>query len=136
MSLVIIFLSLQILHNKELNHLVSVCSESVIRVWEVESGKQVSQVTEPHGPGVEVTCVAFHKSGYRMATGALDGRSNHMVLSTMFLILFQNGCHALHCGKRLDISNCRASIPTQLLVSLILSFHNPNYKMTKCSLNH
>ena len=78
--LIIIFLSFQILHNKELNHLVSVCSESVIRVWEVESGKQVSQVTEPHGPGVEVTCVAFHKSGYRMATGALDGRSNYMVI--------------------------------------------------------
>jgi hypothetical protein len=61
------------MYNPELNQLLSVCTESVIKVWEAEAGKMVYQIAEPHGSGVELTAVAFDSSGYRLATGAVDG---------------------------------------------------------------
>ena len=53
------------------------CSESVIRVWETETGKQVYQITEAHGPNIEVTAVALDGTGYRLASGAFDGEAEH-----------------------------------------------------------
>ncbi|XP_038075924.1 WD repeat-containing protein 64-like isoform X2 [Patiria miniata] len=63
----------QVLFNQELNQVVTVCTESIIKVWELESGKQVYHVTESHGPNVEVTAIAVDRTGYRLASGALDG---------------------------------------------------------------
>ncbi|XP_071795581.1 WD repeat-containing protein 64-like isoform X1 [Asterias amurensis] len=63
----------QVLFNLELNQVVTVCTESIIKVWELESGKQVYHVTESHGPNVEITAIAIDKTGYRLASGALDG---------------------------------------------------------------
>ncbi|KAI8484012.1 WD repeat-containing protein 64 [Branchiostoma belcheri] len=63
----------QVVHNKELNQVVSICTESVLKVWEMDTGKLVYTIVDAHGPNVEVTSVAFDKTGYRMATGALDG---------------------------------------------------------------
>ncbi|XP_070576950.1 WD repeat-containing protein 64-like isoform X2 [Ptychodera flava] len=63
----------QALFNRELNQVVSVCSESLIKVWEMEVGRQVYQIAEAHGPNVEVTAIALDKTGYRLASGALDG---------------------------------------------------------------
>nr|KAG5712352.1 hypothetical protein BaRGS_023931 [Batillaria attramentaria] len=63
----------KILSNKELNQVVSVCTESVIKVWELDTGKLVYSITEAHGPNVEVTAIALDKSGYRLVSGAFDG---------------------------------------------------------------
>ena len=50
------------------------CSETVLKVWETETGKTVYSIPEPHGPNIELTCLALDKSGYRLATGAYDGK--------------------------------------------------------------
>ncbi|XP_013386064.1 WD repeat-containing protein 64-like [Lingula anatina] len=63
----------QILYNRELNQMITVCTESIIKVWEMETGKQVYQIADAHGSNMEVTAIALDKSGYRLATGALDG---------------------------------------------------------------
>ncbi|KAK2191768.1 hypothetical protein NP493_46g07030 [Ridgeia piscesae] len=63
----------QMLYNVELNQVISVCSETVIKMWEADSGKLVYQITDSHGSGVEVTAIGMDKSGYRLATGAIDG---------------------------------------------------------------
>lgn len=69
------------MYNKELNQIISVCTESVIKVWEMDTGKHVYQITEAHGPNIEVTALTLDSSGYRLATGALDGE-------ILFLIYF------------------------------------------------
>ncbi|ESP02905.1 hypothetical protein LOTGIDRAFT_230398 [Lottia gigantea] len=63
----------QILYNKELNQIVSVCTESVIKVWEIESGKLVHTITDSHGTGIELTSMTLDKTGYRLVTGGYDG---------------------------------------------------------------
>lgn len=45
-----------------------------MRVWEAESGKLVYQIPEAHGSNVEVTSLALDETGYRMASGAYDGK--------------------------------------------------------------
>ena len=66
---------LQVLYNPELKHLITVCTESSLKVWETDTGKLVYQITEVHGSNIEVTAIALDKSGYRLATGAHDGKS-------------------------------------------------------------
>ena len=53
------------------------CTESVLKVWEMESGKLVYTITDSHGPNIEVTAVTLDSSGYRLATGAFDGGYNN-----------------------------------------------------------
>ena len=69
---------MQILYNRKLNQMVTVCTESVIRVWEAETGRRVYHITAAHGvngeSAIEVTAIALDKSGYRLASGALDGQ--------------------------------------------------------------
>ncbi|CAC5391588.1 unnamed protein product [Mytilus coruscus] len=62
-----------ILYNRELGQIVTICTESVIKVWEYESGKRVYTITDAHGPNVEVTACCLDSSGYRLATGGFDG---------------------------------------------------------------
>jgi len=65
---------LQLVHNRELNQLVSGCTECSLRVWDAETGKQLLRVgPNGHGPGVELTAAGLDSSGYRLATGAEDG---------------------------------------------------------------
>ncbi|CAH1792147.1 unnamed protein product [Owenia fusiformis] len=59
--------------NLVLQNLITVCSESELKVWEYEGGRLLYQNTEPHGPGVELTAIVLNKAGYRLATGAIDG---------------------------------------------------------------
>ncbi|KAK3093696.1 hypothetical protein FSP39_018996 [Pinctada imbricata] len=63
----------QILINYELNQVVTVCTESVIKVWELETGNRVATINEAHGSNIEVTAICLDKSGYRLASGAFDG---------------------------------------------------------------
>ena len=74
----------QVICNHELKQVVTVCSEPIIRVWEVDSGKQVHHVTNPHGEGQEVTALTFDPSGYRLATAAQDGNQE-----------FHETCHSV-----------------------------------------
>ncbi|XP_048734931.1 WD repeat-containing protein 64-like isoform X1 [Ostrea edulis] len=59
--------------NKELNQVVTMCTESHIKIWELESGKRVGTINNAHDDNVEVTALCLDRSGYRMATGGLDG---------------------------------------------------------------
>ncbi|CAL1529452.1 unnamed protein product [Lymnaea stagnalis] len=59
--------------NKEFNQLVSVCTEPVLKVWEVENGKLVYCIEDPHGSSTEVTALTLDVTNYRLITGAFDG---------------------------------------------------------------
>ena len=72
------------MYNEELKQMVSICTESIMRVWEISTGRQVYQIVEPNGRGVEVTALALDISGFRMVTGALDGK---LVIYALGLLL-------------------------------------------------
>uniref|UniRef100_A0A2K5YV39 WD repeat domain 64 n=1 Tax=Mandrillus leucophaeus TaxID=9568 RepID=A0A2K5YV39_MANLE len=61
------------LYNKYLHQVLTICSESIIRVWELETGLQVYQILDPHGFNIEVTSAAVDESGFLFATGAYNG---------------------------------------------------------------
>ncbi|KAL3874237.1 hypothetical protein ACJMK2_037280 [Sinanodonta woodiana] len=63
----------QILFNKDLGQIITVCTESVLKVWEMDTGKLVYTIPECHGTNIEVTAVTLDSSGYRLATGAFNG---------------------------------------------------------------
>lgn len=63
----------QILFNQELGQIVTICTESCIKVWEYETGKRVYSINDAHGPNVEVTACCLDSTGYRLATGGFDG---------------------------------------------------------------
>lgn len=52
--------------------LLTVCGEPLLRVWDVESGRLVYQIGEPHDT-CEVSAVALDPTGYRLASAAIDG---------------------------------------------------------------
>lgn len=62
-----------VLYNPGLNQVVSLCSESILKVWEFETGMPVYQIPNAHGSNIEVTSLALDNSGYRLASGAADG---------------------------------------------------------------
>ena len=65
---------LQLVYSRQLNQLVSGCTECLLRVSNAETGKQLVEVgPDGHGPGVELTAAGLDRSGYRLATGAEDG---------------------------------------------------------------
>ncbi|XP_052822990.1 WD repeat-containing protein 64 isoform X1 [Octopus bimaculoides] len=63
----------QVLYNSELNQVITVCNESVLKVWEFETGDLVYQIANAHGLNIEITSLAVEDSGYRLASGAFDG---------------------------------------------------------------
>ncbi|XP_072503687.1 WD repeat-containing protein 64 isoform X2 [Notamacropus eugenii] len=60
-------------YNRTFHQLLTICSESVIKVWELETGHQIYQIFDPHGSSIEVTAAAVDKSGFVLATGAYNG---------------------------------------------------------------
>ena len=50
------------------------CLSIIIQVWEMETGQLVYQVTEAHGPSTEITAMTVDSTGYRLATGAYNGK--------------------------------------------------------------
>ena len=40
----------------------------------METSQLVYQLSEPHGPGHEITAVNVNTTGYRLITGAYDGK--------------------------------------------------------------
>ncbi|KAK7815322.1 hypothetical protein U0070_019166 [Myodes glareolus] len=61
------------LYNKYFHQVLTICSESVIKVWELETGLQIYQILDPHGFNVELTCAAIDESGFIFVTGAYNG---------------------------------------------------------------
>nr|XP_021522601.1 WD repeat-containing protein 64 [Aotus nancymaae] len=61
------------LYNKYFHQVLTICSESIIRVWELETGLQVYQILDSHGFNIEVTSAAINESGFLFATGAYNG---------------------------------------------------------------
>uniref|UniRef100_A0A8C0CFG9 WD repeat domain 64 n=1 Tax=Balaenoptera musculus TaxID=9771 RepID=A0A8C0CFG9_BALMU len=61
------------LYNKYFHQVLTICSESIIKVWELETGLQMYQILDPHGFNVELTSAAVDESGFLFATGAYNG---------------------------------------------------------------
>nr|XP_036869627.1 WD repeat-containing protein 64 [Manis javanica] len=61
------------LYNKYFHQVLTICSESIIKVWELETGLQIYEILDPHGFNVELTSAAVDESGLIFATGAYNG---------------------------------------------------------------
>ncbi|XP_051018040.1 WD repeat-containing protein 49-like [Acomys russatus] len=59
-------------YNPVFRHVVSCCEASVVRVWDFETGRQVSEFIGTHG-SAGITCLTFDSSGRRLVTGGRDG---------------------------------------------------------------
>ncbi|XP_038669924.1 WD repeat-containing protein 64-like isoform X1 [Scyliorhinus canicula] len=62
-----------LLYNRMNSKVVSICSKSVIMVWELQTGQKVYQIVHPHGHAIEVTAGAIDPLGTQLITGAVDG---------------------------------------------------------------
>nr|XP_025958323.1 WD repeat-containing protein 64 [Dromaius novaehollandiae] len=62
-----------LVYNKAFHQILTVCSESILKVWELETGYQIYQIEDAHGLNIEVTCAAIEEKGFHLATGACDG---------------------------------------------------------------
>ncbi|KYO23820.1 WD repeat-containing protein 64 [Alligator mississippiensis] len=60
-------------YNWAFHQVLTICAESIVKIWELETGYQVYQIEDAHGPNIEITCAAIEKSGFHFATGACDG---------------------------------------------------------------
>ncbi|XP_023405085.2 WD repeat-containing protein 64 [Loxodonta africana] len=61
------------LYNKTFHQVLTICSESMIKVWELETGLQIYQILDPHGFNVELTAASIDEGGCVFATGAYNG---------------------------------------------------------------
>ncbi|XP_021078356.1 WD repeat-containing protein 49-like [Mus pahari] len=59
-------------YNPAFRHVVSCCEASVVKVWDFETGRQVSEFIGTHG-NAGITCLTFDTSGRRLVTGGRDG---------------------------------------------------------------
>ncbi|XP_072263163.1 WD repeat-containing protein 64 [Pyxicephalus adspersus] len=62
-----------LVYNQVFQQVLSICSESVLKVWDIETGAQVYEIKNAHGPTIEVTAAAIDISGFYFATGAYNG---------------------------------------------------------------
>ncbi|XP_069818176.1 WD repeat-containing protein 64 isoform X2 [Dendropsophus ebraccatus] len=62
-----------LIYNPVFHQVLSICSGSVLKVWEMETGQQIYEIKDAHGPTIEVTAVALHINGFQFATGAYNG---------------------------------------------------------------
>ncbi|XP_064269764.1 WD repeat-containing protein 64 isoform X6 [Passer domesticus] len=62
-----------LLYNRAFHQILSICTESILKVWDLETGSQIYQIEDAHGLNTEVTCAAIERNGIYLATGACDG---------------------------------------------------------------
>ncbi|XP_030124067.4 WD repeat-containing protein 64 isoform X1 [Taeniopygia guttata] len=62
-----------LLYNRAFHQILSICTESILKVWDLETGSQIYQLEDAHGLNIEVTCAAIERNGVYLATGACDG---------------------------------------------------------------
>ncbi|XP_021246533.1 WD repeat-containing protein 64 isoform X2 [Numida meleagris] len=60
-------------YNRAFHQILTICSESILKVWDLETGYQIYQIEDAHGLNIEVTCAAIEINGFYLATGACDG---------------------------------------------------------------
>ncbi|XP_068041044.1 WD repeat-containing protein 64 isoform X6 [Anomalospiza imberbis] len=62
-----------LVYNRAFHQILSICTESILKVWDLETGSQIYQIEDAHGQNTEVTCAAIERNGVYLATGACDG---------------------------------------------------------------
>ncbi|XP_058881911.1 WD repeat-containing protein 64-like [Acipenser ruthenus] len=62
-----------LVYNTALKQALTICSKSLVKVWELETGDQVYQIANAHGPHVELTAAAVDSAGFHLVTGGVDG---------------------------------------------------------------
>ncbi|XP_027540066.1 WD repeat-containing protein 64 isoform X7 [Neopelma chrysocephalum] len=62
-----------LIYNRALHQILTICTESILKVWDLETGYQICQIEDAHGVNTEVTCAAIEINGFYVATGACDG---------------------------------------------------------------
>ncbi|XP_029891401.1 WD repeat-containing protein 64 [Aquila chrysaetos chrysaetos] len=62
-----------LVYNRAFHQILTVCSESILKVWDLETGYQIYQIEDAHGLNTEVTCAAIEINGFYLATGTCDG---------------------------------------------------------------
>ncbi|XP_006868644.1 PREDICTED: WD repeat-containing protein 64 [Chrysochloris asiatica] len=62
-----------LLYNKTFHQVLTICSESIIKIWELETGIQIYQILDPHGFSIELTAASIDENGLLFATGAYNG---------------------------------------------------------------
>ncbi|CAH3022493.1 unnamed protein product [Porites evermanni] len=60
-------------YNKSFKHVITASENSVIKVWDVETGRSVFEFSQAHGDHA-VTCMSFDSTERRLITGGRDGR--------------------------------------------------------------
>jgi WD repeat-containing protein 64 len=61
-----------LLYNQTMNQIATVCSESVLKVWESDTGNLIYSINDIHDKDVSVTCMCIDSSGYRLATAGVN----------------------------------------------------------------
>ncbi|XP_038200439.2 WD repeat-containing protein 49-like [Arvicola amphibius] len=87
-------------YNPAFRHVVSCCEASVVKVWDFDTGRQVSEFIGCHG-NASVTCLTFDSSGRRLVTGGRDG--------CLKIWNYNNGncLHTLqHDGSQSEVCDC------------------------------
>ncbi|XP_009327487.1 PREDICTED: WD repeat-containing protein 64, partial [Pygoscelis adeliae] len=62
-----------LVYNRAFHQILTICSESILKVWDLETGYQIYQIEDVHGLNTEVTCADIEINGFYLATGACDG---------------------------------------------------------------
>ncbi|XP_061845608.1 WD repeat-containing protein 64 [Colius striatus] len=62
-----------LIYNRAFHQVLTICSESILKVWDLETGYQIYQIEDAHGLNTEVTCAAIEINGVYLATGACNG---------------------------------------------------------------
>jgi WD40 repeat protein len=80
------------LYNKHFKQLVSCTEASIVKLWDLETGKAISEFSSAHGDSA-ITCMTFDETDRRLITGGRDGTSK--------IWNYNNG----HCLKTLQKDN-------------------------------
>ncbi|XP_029415509.1 WD repeat-containing protein 49-like [Nannospalax galili] len=87
-------------YNPTFRHVVSCCEASMVKVWDFETGRQLSEFWGTHG-NTSITCLTFDSSGRRLITGGRDG--------CVKIWSYNNG-HCLHTlqndEKQTEVCDC------------------------------
>ncbi|XP_075604911.1 WD repeat-containing protein 64 [Balearica regulorum gibbericeps] len=62
-----------LVYNRAFHQILTICSASIVKVWDLETGYQIYQIEDAHGLNTEVVCAAIEINGFYLATGGCDG---------------------------------------------------------------